>query len=93
MITVLQRFTSKGFVLSSSFFSEEGFSPANEAPGMPSSVRITESFTALLEDAILGRFSSDKTRISYTVEAVVSGHLETHNSSGTNLGKHFFCVC
>ena len=73
------RFTSKAFVLSplressrhrnqnrnSSFFSEEEFRPASEAPGMSSSVRITESFTALLEDAILRGFSSDKTGISY----------------------------
>ena len=73
------RFISKAFVLSplresprhrkqnrnSSFFSEEGFRPASEAPGMSSSVRITESFTALLEDAILRGFSSDKTGISY----------------------------
>ena len=43
----------------------KGFRPANKAPGMSSSVRITESFTALLEDAILRGFSSDKTRISY----------------------------
>ena len=47
------------------FFNEEGFSPANEALGMSFSVRITESFTALLEDAILGGVSSDKTGISY----------------------------
>ena len=73
------RFTSKAFAVSplressrhrnqnrnSSFFSEEGFRPASEAPGMSSSVRITESFTALLEDAILRGFSSDKTGISY----------------------------
>ena len=32
----------------SSFFSEEGFRPASEAPGMSSSVRITESFTHYL---------------------------------------------
>ena len=49
----------------SSFFSEEGFRPASEAPGMSSSVRISESFTALLEDAILREFSADKTGISY----------------------------
>ena len=49
----------------SSFFSEEGFRPASEAPGISSSVRITESSTAPLEDAILRGFSSDKTGISY----------------------------
>ena len=26
-------------------------------------------------------------------EAMAVFILETHNSSGTNLGKHFFCVC
>ena len=34
---------------------------------MSSLVRITESFTALLEDAILGRFSSDQTGMSYNI--------------------------
>jgi len=36
---------------------------------MSSSVRITESFSALLEDAILRGFSSDKTGISYNKSA------------------------
>ena len=52
---------------SSAIIWKPAFSPANEAPGMSSSVRITDSFTALLEDAILGGFSSDKTGISYNM--------------------------
>ena len=39
--------------LSSPFLSEEGFLPAKEAPGISSSVRITVSVEAVLEDAIL----------------------------------------
>ena len=39
---------------------------------MLSSVNITESFTALLEHAILGGFSSDKTGISYTINLLTS---------------------
>ena len=34
---------------------------------MSSLVRIPESFTALLENAILGRFSSDQTGMSYNI--------------------------
>ena len=41
---------------------------------MSSSVRITESFTALLEDAILGRFSSDKTGISYIINLLTAAN-------------------
>ena len=37
---------------SSSFFSKNEFYLAKETPGMPSSIRITVSFTALLNDAI-----------------------------------------
>ena len=39
---------------------------------MSSSVRITESFTALLEDTILGGFSSDKTGISYNINLLTA---------------------
>ena len=39
---------------------------------MSSSVRITESLTALLEHAILGGFSSDKTGISDNIDLLTA---------------------
>lgn len=44
---------------------------------MSSSVRITESFTALREDAILGGFSSDKTGISYNINLLTAANRYT----------------
>jgi len=48
----------------SSFFGEEGFRPAGGAPGVSSSVGVAGSFAALLGDAVLGGFGSDRAGMS-----------------------------